>query len=175
MADTSNSLSWPILGAQIMSTVLTAGGQLQRGNVAAQIGQRTQAADQFQATQLRSNAGQQIAAGQIGAENQDLSTSYLVSKALARAAASGGGASDPTVINNIARISGEGKYRADVSRYEGDSAARSMNLQADALDWQGQNAVTEGEYAKKASRTSAFATVLSGAARTMAGKYWLDN
>lgn len=164
-------LSWPILGSQIMSTVLTAGGQFQKGNTAQAVGQRTAIADQFQAAQLVQNAGQEQAAGQIGAANQDLATSYIVSQALARAAASGGGASDPTVINNIARIQGEGKYRADVARYEGDSKARQMNLQADALKEQGVNAIEDAKSAKQWSNLSGFSTVLSGVAKTMFGKY----
>lgn len=163
--------AWPAIGAQIFSTVLTAGGQLAKGNAAQVIGARTNQADQFQAAQLVQNAGQEQASAEIGAENQNLATSYIVSQALARAAASGGGASDPTVINNIARIQGAGAYRANVARYEGDTRARSMNLQADALRAQGENAVSDAGFAKDQSRLAGFSTVLSGTAKTMFGKY----
>ena len=164
-------LTWPILGAQIMSTVLTAGGQFQRGNASQAIGQRTAQADRWQAQQLIQGAGQEIAAAQRTAENQDLATSYIVSQALARAAASGGGASDATVIHNIARIQAEGKYRSNVARYEGDTKARNMTMQANALDWMGENAIADAKTAKNASLLGGFSTILTGAAKTMAGKY----
>ncbi len=171
MADPQPALSWPIIGAQVMSTVLTAGGQLQRGNAQEAIGQRTNIADQFQAAQLQQNASADIASGQVAAENQNMATGYIVSQAMARAAASGGGASDPTVINNIARIQAEGAYRANVARYSGQVQARTAENQAAADIFAGQTAQSDAEAAKRSAGLSAFATVLSGTAKTMAAKY----
>ncbi len=167
----STDMLWPAIGAQIFSTVLSAGGQFAKGNAQQVIGQRTNQADQFQAAQLVQNAGQEQAAGEVAAENQNLATSYIVSQALARAAASGGGASDPTVINNIARIQGAGANRANVARYQGDTQARAMLMQADAKRMEGETAASDGTFAKNQSQLAGFSTVLSGAAKTMFGKY----
>lgn len=173
MADPNapQSLAWPILGAQIMSTVLTAGGQMQRGNTAVAVGQRTNLEDQFQAQQLQQNAGQEMASGEASAQSQNLQTGYIVSQALARAAASGGGTSDPTVVNNIAMLQGMGQQRAAIDRYNASSQARTMNLRAGALQFEGQQAQEDAAAAKRASDLSGFTTVLSGVAKTMAEKY----
>jgi hypothetical protein len=159
--------------SSIFSTVAKAGGQIAAGEANVVAAQRNQQAAQFQSAQLRQNAGQEVAAGQIAGENQDLNTDYVVSRALALAAASGGGASDPTIVNNIAKIRGEGRYRADVARYEGESKSRQMRTQADAYDFQGQNTVDDAKAAKKSSYMSSFATTLAGVAgtNTMAKKY----
>ena len=159
--------------SSIFSTVAKAGGQIAAGEANVVAAQRNQQAARFQSAQLRDNAVGEVAAGTIAAANQDLETDYIVSKALAIAAASGGRANDVTVVNNIAKIRGEGRYRSDVARYEGESKSRQMRMQADAYDFQGQNAVDDAKAAKKSSYASSFATTLAGVAgaNTMAKKY----
>jgi hypothetical protein len=66
-------------------------------------------------------------------------TDLLASRALAVAAASGGGASDPTVVNTIAGIAQEGAYRKAVALYRGDEEARKLTMQAEAAEFEGEN------------------------------------
>lgn len=142
-------MAWAPIALAAASTVMSYEGKKQAGKA-------QQQADEFQAAQLKQNAGQEIASGQIAALNQDRNTSYVLSQARARAAASGGGASDPTVINLMAQIAGEGAYRSNVARYEGESKARGMNLQASGLEFSGRQAV-------KGANLAAASTLLSGA------------
>ena len=104
-----------------------------------QFGMQAQQAAQFQAAQLRSNAGQAQASAQRSAFDVDRQSQYVASAALASAAASGGGASDPTVLNLMARNAGEFAYRKSVALYQGEDRARAMNMQADAKEFEGGN------------------------------------
>lgn len=103
-------------------------------------GQQTQQAKQFEADQLRQNGGQAQAAAQRTAADIERQTQMVVSRSLAVAAASGGGASDPTVVNMIAQNAAEGAYRKAVALYGGDEKKRSADTQADALEYEGKNA-----------------------------------
>ena len=167
-----------MMGMAAASTVMNMQAQSAQGDAALRIGQQKQTADEFQAKQLDINAGQAQAAGQISAINQDRNTSLVLSRARAVAAASGGGASDPTIIRLMANIAGEGAYRANVARYEGDTQARTMNMQAAALRYQGANALADAETAKSASGLSMVSTALSGGSKilSMGSKYgWGDS
>ena len=162
-----------MLGMAAASTVMNMQAQSPQGDAALEVGKRKQAADEFQAQQLDINAGQAKAAGQISAINQDRNTSLVLSRARAVAAASWGGASDPTIIRLMANIAGEGAYRANVARYEGDTQARTMGMQAAALRYQGANALADAETAKDASNLSMVSTALSGDSKilSMGSKY----
>lgn len=114
-----------------------------------------------QALQLEQNAGQERATSQLGMAEQRRSARYMQSRALALAAASGAGASDPSVVNVISSIEGEGEFRALASLYEGESAARQMELGAKVARKQGKAAGT-------ASYLKAGSTLLAG------GNSWAD-
>jgi hypothetical protein len=73
-------------------------------------------------------AGQQIAASQRTAMEQQRQSRLAQSRALAVAAASGGGASDVTVEHVIANIAGEGAYRSAVALFDGEEKARSLRM-----------------------------------------------
>jgi len=143
----------------VVGTALSAQGAKQQG-------QDIQQANIYQARQLEQNAGQAKASGQIEALNQGMQTSLMVSRARAIAAASGGGVSDPTVVNIMSRIAGEGAYRENVARYNGDTRAREMNMQAQSLRFGGQQAVNAGNI-------NSAATLMSGGANaySMYSKY----
>ena len=85
----------------------------------------------------------------------------LQSRALAVAAASGGGALDPTVLNLIGGIAGEGQLAADTERYNAAVDAQGMRTQAAATEYEGKLALANA----KRSRTASFikaGTVLAG-------------
>lgn len=118
---------------------IEAGGQITGALSHMEFGQQAADAAVFQAEQLRQNAGQAQAASQRQAFDIDRQSQYIASTALAHAAASGGGASDPTVVNLIARNAGESAYRKAVALYQGEDKARLENLQADAKIYEGEN------------------------------------
>jgi hypothetical protein len=74
---------------------------------------------------------------------------------LALAAASGGGASDPTIVNLMANLAGETQYRKSVELYEGGERAKDLR-------YQGQVRRYEGKEAKRAGKLGAFTTLLTG-------------
>ena len=120
-------------------------------------------AGEYQAEQLRINAGQAVAAGQRDAEDVDRQTRLITSRALAVAAASGGGASDPTVVNTIADVAAEGAYRRALALYHGEAAARVLNMDADT-------AVYSSKRQAGAARLSAVGGVMGAGATGLKGK-----
>lgn len=106
-----------------------------------------------QATDL-ANAAK--ASGQRAAVEEKRRGDYIASEALASAAASGGGASDPTVVGIISDIHGESEYRALVRMYEGNEEARGLKLRGKFAKFEGSNAEAQGNI-------RALSTVIGGA------------
>lgn len=98
----------------------------------------------FEAAQYRQKAGQAQASSQREAFTADQQAKYIASRALAVAAASGGGASDPTVVHIISGIAGEGAYRQALALYQGEELARQLNTHADAIKASGAAAERSG-------------------------------
>lgn len=153
----------PMTMAMVASTVLGTVGKLKEGDAAMKSGRRRQMAAEYQAEQLERNAGQEIAASQRTAIEDRRNATLAQSRALAVAAASGGG-SDPTVVNLIARLAGEGTYRAMSSLYGGQERARSMRDQAAATRYSGEVAMDDARTARSAARFGAMTTAMTGAA-----------
>lgn len=143
---------------------MKAWGSIESGNAAADFGRAQRVADQFAAEQLRVNAGQVIAAATIQELNITRQANLVTSRAQALAAASGGGALDPTVVNNVARISGEEAYRKATALYQGEDQARVMRMQAAAKDYEGALAEDFGNKKQDMSRITAGADILGGGA-----------
>lgn len=110
----------------------------------------------FQATQLNNNANAQMGAAEMAARNQDQQTAYVTSNATAAAAASGGSATDPTVVSTMKTIAGQGRYRALTDMYNGAVAAAADRNNAIAT----QYGAAQGAAAAK---TRQYSTILSGA------------
>lgn len=137
------------------TTMMQAGGTI--------IGSKAEArALKGEADQLDAMAGNDRASSQREAAEQRRQARLLQSRALAVGAATGG-ASDPTVVNIIADLEGEGAYRALTSLYEGEESARSKEMQASARRGEAKNA-------KRAGMIGAAGQVLSGAS-SIFGKY----
>lgn len=117
---------------------LDAFGQAAGGVSHVMFGIQARQAAQFQAAQLRQNAGTAQAASQRTAFDIDRQTQFITSRALAVAAGSGGGASDPTVVNLIARDAGEGAYQKQLALYGGKDRARLDMESADAKTFEGK-------------------------------------
>lgn len=159
---------------QIGSTILSAGGQLAKGYGYQAIGARKKMASEFEAQQLEQQGSIARNVGQQNAYDQQLKTSIVNSLALARAAASGAGASDPTVLHIMAQTAGEGAYRQAQALYEGEAQSRVATMRAAAARYEGNMAESDAASAQSGANFSALATVLDGGMKTasMFQKYW---
>lgn len=152
-------------GFEAGGNVVTAIGQMAYGQSAREQGD-------FQAAQLREQAGDSQASGQRQAYFEARHARYVASAALASAAASGGGASDPTVINIIAEIAQEGAYREKAALYQGDERARQMRMQADARQQEGEQRQQSSSLLAGTSLMAAGSSLLRTAAKdTMLSRY----
>lgn len=159
---------------QIGSTVLSGASQIARGNAAVTVAARRNAALEFQAKQLETEAGQSKAVSQVQAGDIARQVALVNSAALARAAASGAGASDPSVLAVMARTGAEGAYRQAVALYEGEAQSRLDMTRAAAARFEGATNVSDAANARKQAELGAGATVLAGGARalSMFDKYY---
>lgn len=117
----------------------------------------------FEAAQLEQQAGQSIAVSQRGAAEERRRADLTASRALALAAAGGGGVSDPTMQNLFADIEGEGAYRSAVALYEGEEQARQLKLAAQAKRMEGDIALQGGEAEASAYNLAGIGSLLEGA------------
>lgn len=157
------SVAWVPAALTVAGTALSAKGARDAGAAERVAGERRQAAAAFEAEQLRQKAGQEIAASQRAALEETRKADLVQSRAIALAAASGAGVSDPTVVSLLARNKGEGAYRAAVALYEGEDRARTLRLNAQTRDYEGRGALEAGLAREAASRTAGTASMLRGA------------
>lgn len=112
-----------------LTAVTVAGGVLSAaGTIAGGVASKNSA--DFTAAQMEQQAGESRAAGQRQAFERDRETKLALSKLQARAAASGGGASDPTVTNLAGDIAGRGEYQHLMEMYKGENRARGLEDEA---------------------------------------------
>lgn len=110
----------------------------------------------FEALQLERNANATAAESQREAERARREARFMESRATALAAAGGGSASDPTVVNLIGGIREEGEYNALTALYNGQQGYDSLRTAASMTR-------QTGKASRSAGRTKAVATALSGA------------
>jgi hypothetical protein len=120
-------------------------------------------AAEFTAVQLEQRGGQAIAVSQRQARAGDLQTDLITSRQLAVAAASGGGASDPTIQNLIAKTSATGAVRRAMDLYAGEEQNRQLRLQAAAARYSGDLGIQAGNAKASAYETQGNASLLAGA------------
>jgi hypothetical protein len=140
--------------AAFIPYIVAAAGTLLQGASAKQ-------AAESEASQLESIAGQTRAASQREMANRRRAARYAQSRAQALAAASGAGASDPSVVDLISDLEGEGEYGALAAMFEGEDRARGLEFGATLSRKQGQAAMSS-------SALKAGSTLLSG------GSSWYD-
>lgn len=147
-----------------VGTIFNVIGNLSAGSAARAAGQRAQDASNFEAAQLRQQAGQSVAASQRDAMEQRRRAQLIASRAVAVAAASGGSVSDPTVANLIADIEGEGALRAGLALYQGEERARTLRTGADAKVYEGELMAQGGKDRQRAYQLAGFGGLATGAA-----------
>jgi hypothetical protein len=126
------------VASQVLGMFTNLAGASQSASASRVAAERARVAAQFEAQQLEQNAGQAFAAGQAAAVEQLRQNRLLQSRAIALIAASGGGASDETVVNLLARNAGEGAYRAQLAVYQGEEKARQLRLAASTRTYEGE-------------------------------------
>lgn len=162
--------------ASITGSLLQAYGAVQQGRSAAIAGQVERDATEFNASMLEFGAreaarqgGRTVAISQRKAEEERRQGRLAASRALAVSAASGGGVSDPTIIDLIARTEGEAYYRANIALYEGEAEARRLRFEALMGRGAAAQARIGGESAFLAGRTRQTAFNLAAAGRVFEG------
>lgn len=142
---------------------LSAGGTIMGGQAAAQAGESAQGSANFRAKQEDMAAQQSRAAAQRMALDKGRETTLLQSKLQARAAASGGGADDPGVLNLAGDIAARGEYDSLMAMFTGEDKARGLEDQAMASRISGEAAAAEGRAKRDASYLSAAGTIIGSA------------
>jgi hypothetical protein len=120
------ALGW-LMGA---STLMEAYGIREQGRMARVQSDRERVYREFAQWNAERVGAIAVASSRLQAREEERQADLVASRALAVAAASGGGVSDPTVVNIIARTKGEGAYRANVALYEGAERARQLRIAA---------------------------------------------
>lgn len=150
-----SQLGWLSAGSALIQGI----GMLEGGRAARIAGERQKAANQFEAWQAEREAGLSIALSQQRAREETRQSDMAASRALAVAAASGGGVSDPTIVRLLANVRGEGVYRANVALYEGEARARQLRLAGATGNLAGAEAVVEGVRRETGAMYSAMGAV----------------
>jgi len=138
------------------STAISAASAIKQG-----ADQRQQA--ESQAIQLKNQANADEASAQRSAITSRRQANYAISRGQALAAASGAGASDPTIASVLGNIAGQGEYNALTQLYEGDTEGGNARSNATA-------AINEGNAYQRAGFLKGISTVLTGGT-TLATKY----
>lgn len=152
-------------------------GAKQEAALLADLAARRRVEAAFTATQLESQASDALASGQKLAGEERRQAELAQSRIIALAAASGAGASDPTVVNLVARAAGEGAYRAGVRLYEGEAAARLKRMEGQATRYVGETEArslqARAGTVQLAAKASGFQTAasLASQASTLFDKY----
>lgn len=157
------SLPWlvPALTAVSVGTSLV--GRVVQGRAQNQAGIAQQQAANYEATQLEAAAGGELAASQREAFETERQRDILLSRQQAVAAASGAGASDPTVTDLMGDVYREGTYRADLVRYTGADRAVGLLKQAHATRLSGESARRGGQMARTGTIIGGIGEAFGGA------------
>jgi hypothetical protein len=139
---------------------LSAGGTLIGGQAASQAGDSARGAQYFKATQEDMAAQESRAASQREALDKGRQTTLVLSKLQAGAAGSGGGASDPGVLNLAGDIAGRGEYESLLDMFKGENRARGLQDEAIGSRLTGDAAKAEGDAKRSASYLSAAGTLI---------------
>ncbi len=157
MAGAKSAAENSLLGGQIASQ-----GALQAGQAARE-------AAYYRAAGLRQNAQEERAAGQRDMFNVQTKTKDIQSTLRARAAASGGGATDPTIMALQDQIETAGSVGALTEMYKGENRARGLVDSARGEEISGDAALTGANYRSQGAKGRASGAMNSGYASLLSG------
>jgi hypothetical protein len=127
---------------------------------------------QYVAKQMEVNAGQERAAAQRRAQEQRRRGDLAQSRAQSLAAASGGGALDPSVVDIMGGLEEESEFNALSDLYEGEERARDLESNATVTRWSGNQANKAGYMAARTTMLSGIGNVAgSDSTKTLLEKY----
>ena len=151
---------------------------------------------QFKSAQLEQQGIAEQASAQQAFLERRRQSRLLESRAKAVAGSSGGGVGDPTALNIISGLAGEGEFGAQSALFEGESAASLLNTQSalalyegeqraemtefggaqqsSLQEYQGANAKYSAGVSARNTRTAAVGKAV-GSASSMYGKYGGEN
>lgn len=167
-------MAWVGVAVAVLGTALQYSAQKKAAKAAEEQARNEDIAADYEARQLEHQAGQVVAISQREALDERKKARLLESRALALAAASGGGASDPTIVKIMSDIAGEGAYRAQTALYEGAEESRRLMKGAEARRMGGTMAGQSALSMAKAREIASVGTLFSGAGSLYA-KYGMGN
>jgi len=153
----------PLTAMTAVSAVVSAAGTVVGGIGAKNAGDAARDSKYFEAGQLEQAAQESRAASQRSMLEKRREGTLLQSKLQARAAASGAGAADPTVVDLGGDIAQRSSYEGLMEVYKGENRARGLEDQAIGSRMSGDAAAAEGKAKRSASFLSAAGTILGGA------------
>jgi len=115
----------------IAGTAASIGGSIIQANAQSDAADTAAASQRATAAELRIRANEEVAAATRVAGTREREATIAQSRVQALAAASGGSATDPTVLTLEQQIAQQGTYNALSALYEGQSRARSDEYQAE--------------------------------------------
>ena len=127
------------------------------------------ASGKMTAEQLNRNAETERAAAQRAGFEKQRETDRVISSQVAIAAASGAGASNPTILDLIEDTAGRGKYLKDIEIYGGEERARGLEDQAQVATY---NAKVRADAAKRKGKNLYIGSILDSAATGFKGAYY---
>lgn len=163
-------MAWFAAVAAVAGSVLSARQTAAAGKAEEAAGIAVQQGKEFEAQGLEQQAGQTRAASQRTAQAIRKRGRLAESTALARAAASGGGASDPTVEDVIGDLAEETEFAALTALFEGEETARGLQDEAFITRHEGEIQRFVGRTARRSASREATAGILQSGA-SLFGKY----
>jgi hypothetical protein len=153
-----------------LGTAISAAGTIVGGLAGMAQGNAQAAMMEHRAKMERQQAMEARAIGTRQAMEKRREGDLMQSKLQARAAASGGGAADPTVIKLGQDIAGRSEYSALFDMYQGENRARGYEDSANASMASAKSAEQQGKFALLGSLFKAGGTIMGGAG-SMKGSY----
>lgn len=147
---------------QLAGTASSLWGSMEGSRIARAGAARAQVTAEFNAWNLERQAGIALALAQREAMEERRLGDIAASRALAVAAASGGGVQDPTIVRLLASTKGEAAYRASVALYEGEERGRQLRHEATFERIGGAEALAEGKARSRAYTLQGLGTAARG-------------
>ena len=163
-------MAWVMTGIAVANVGMSIYGGKKAKKAERERARRNKIAKEFEAQQLDQQAGQSIAISQRAASRERRNAQVIASRALALAAASGGGASDSSVNILLADIDNEGAYRASMALYQGEENARRLRMSASSKRYEGEAGIEGAESRADAINLQTAASGLD-ALSSLYGKY----
>lgn len=146
-----------------VGTILGAAGSIRSAKAARKQGRQILALRNEQAVDLERQAIEVKAIAQRQAIDDQEKAELLISRAQAVAAASGGSATDQTVLDVMSDIEGEGAYRAAMAMYQGEREAETLRQEAKYTRMGGEISRKESNARASAYEMEAAETIAQGA------------